>query len=280
MKAQTPSRPKDPGQRQLYRADGAHARYTLRTVTRAVRLLYAFAEGHETLSVAEAASVLNLDRTVVRRLLVTLSEEHLLAYDPDAGAYSLGSGILLLADALERSNPLLHTGGNAIRKLADELGHTAFLGVLNGIELVYLHVEQGNHPLRVVSRSGARRPAYAAASGKAILAFATQDIIQEVIRGGLRRHGPRTITNAEALQDELARVRVQGIAINNEEAGPGILAVGAPVRNAGGRVIAAVSVGMPKHLVPKREVQKVSARVRQVAIECSEAFGWRGTLTS
>jgi DNA-binding IclR family transcriptional regulator len=91
--------------------------------------------------------------------------------------------------------------------------------------------------------------------------------------GRLVRRGPNTITSRVALERELAKVRRDGYAVGMEELEPGFVAIGAPVRNAHGRTVAAVSVGGPKARLGGARVRTVAARVRRAADRISQRLG-------
>ena len=123
-----------------------------------------------------------------------------------------------------------------------------------------------------------RWPAHATSTGKVLLAAAAGEGEAPGARrrsapGRLARLGPHTITSRAALERELAAVRRDGYAVAMEELEPGFVAIGAPVRNAHGRTVAAVSVGGPKARLGGARVRTVAARVRRAADRISRRLG-------
>src|SRR5262249_20853486 len=133
----------------------------------------------------------------------------------------------------------------------------------------------GSHVIGTIPSLGTRWPAHATSTGKALLAHLEggDDMLGEE---PLSAFTPRTLTDPKALARELARVRQRGFAISSEELEPGFVAVGAPVRDALGRVVAAVSVGGPKtRLTATAVVAAVGSRVKAAADRVSERLGYR-----
>src|SRR5262249_27864314 len=83
-----------------------------------------------------------------------------------------------------------------------------------------------------------------------------------------------TLVDRAALRRELVRVRERGYAVNNEELELGFVAAGAPVRDADGRVVAALSVGGPRsRLVPER-LQDITQLLPRSAARVGQQLGY------
>ncbi len=202
------------------------------TLSRGLRVLEVLAARGKPMSAAELSTALHMHRSVVYRLVRTLEEHRLLSTEPD-GRHSLGLGILTLArgvrlDLRAAALPVL-TG------LAEQLGATAILGVVEGNEIVCVaSAEPQNSFLHVRYREGLRHTISAGASGHAVLsAAAPRD-----------DEGP-----------EVRKARRRGYAVSLEELESGTAAVSAPVIVAGAPVRSCVTVLFPKgHLKDERAV--------------------------
>lgn len=129
-----------------------------------------------------------------------------------------------------------------LHSLATRAGTAVQLGILDGVEVVYLErILVG--PYRLPTRPGARMPAYCTGLGKAMLAY-DELAVEQVLDAGLPRRTPTTIITAGRLRDVLDRVRATGVAYDLQECYEGMGCVAAPIRSAG-RAIAAVSVTGP-----------------------------------
>jgi DNA-binding IclR family transcriptional regulator len=143
-------------------------RETSQTLDRGLRLLSVLAESDSGRTVTELAAALGVARPVVYRLLATL-EQHHLAHRATDGRARLGLGVLALAG---RVQPLLRdAAAPVLRRLADDVGATAHLTVVDGSEaLAVAVVEPMWTQLHVAYRVGSRHPLDRGAAGRAVLA--------------------------------------------------------------------------------------------------------------
>lgn len=144
------------------------ARETSQTLDRGLQLLTVLAEADSGRTVTELANALGVARPVVYRLLATL-EQHHLAHRGGDGRARLGLGVLALAG---RVQPLLRDAATPVlRRLADDVGATAHLTVVDGSEaLAVAVVEPMWTQLHVAYRVGSRHPLDRGAAGRAVLA--------------------------------------------------------------------------------------------------------------
>ncbi|MEV4755682.1 helix-turn-helix domain-containing protein [Micromonospora sp. NPDC049559] len=147
---------------------GARPGETAQTLDRGLRLLHLVADAPSGLTVTEAAHRLGVGRAVVYRLVGALVEHGMVRRD-GAGRLRVGAGVLHLA---RRAQPLLAEGAlPALRRLAEQVGATAHLTVVEGGEGVALAVVEPTWTsFHVAYRTGSRHPLERGAAGQAILA--------------------------------------------------------------------------------------------------------------
>jgi DNA-binding IclR family transcriptional regulator len=116
------------------------------------------------------------------------------------------------------------------------------LAVLDGTDALVVERISATGAVPVVSGVGGRLPLHASAAGQVLLAHAGAELFTEVVRDGLARFTPRTVTDATALRVALAECRRTGAAVVREEMSPDAYSVAAPVTDSKGRVVAALSV--------------------------------------
>ncbi len=116
------------------------------------------------------------------------------------------------------------------------------LAVLDGTDALVVERISATGAVPVVSGVGGRLPLHASAVGQVLLAHAGEELFSEVVRHGLTRFTPRTITDPAALRVALAECRRTGAAVVREEMSPDAYSVAAPVTDATGHVVAALSV--------------------------------------
>ena len=222
--------------------------YAIQTVTNALRLLDIF-ETDEEIGVTELARRLHLHKNNVFRLLATLEEAGWVEQSADSERYRLGTACLRLARSYARTHGLTRRGRSALEKLARETGETAHLGVLRDFEVVHLDGEQSPGLLVTGLRTGSRMPSHSTALGKVLLGCGPPGTVEaydrRVVARGVDAYTEETIVDRDKLIEHLHRVAAQGWALDLAESAPGVACAAAPVLDASGRTIAALSVSGP-----------------------------------
>ena len=252
-----------------------------RSVERALEVLRAVGEARAEPGLSDIADDLGLHKTTVFRLLGALERAEFVVRDDDRQRYQLGPALYRLATQARRATGLHEAARPELEALAHDVGETATLEVLVGDEVLILDEVHGRFVVGGAPEVGMRWPAHATSTGKVLLAAAAVEgkqpgaAGQRARRGGgrLARLGPHTITTRAALEAELVKVRRVGYAVGMEELEPGLVAIGAPVRNAQGRTVAAVSVGGPRARLGGAHLRPAVARVRKAADGISRRLG-------
>jgi IclR family transcriptional regulator, KDG regulon repressor len=218
----------------------------LSSVQNAARLLKEFGSAEGELGVTELARRLGLGKSTVHRLLATLTAERILEHDPATGTYRLGLMLWELGARVSMHRLLHDAATTVIEELRNATKETVQVAVLDGREVVYVERLESPHTLRIFGRVGHRNSAHCTSTGKVLLAFLPQRRLEGLLeRWRLERKTHATISTLPRLRAELERVRAQGWAENIGESEVGVASVAAPIRNAHGEVIAAVSVAGP-----------------------------------
>ncbi len=248
-----------------------------RSVTRALDVLRAVGEARVDPGLSDLADDLGLHKTTVFRLLGALERAEFVVRDDERQRYQLGPALYRLASQARRASGLYDAARPELESLAHDVGETATLEVLVGTEVLILDEVHGRFLVGGAPEVGTRWPAHATSTGKVLLAAAAEEGRATHGRrpptSRLARLGPHTITSRTALEKELARVQRDGYAVGMEELEPGFVAIAAPVRNAQGRTVAAVSVGGPKSRLGASSVRTAAARVRGAADRISRRLG-------
>jgi DNA-binding IclR family transcriptional regulator len=241
-------------------------------VRRAVSLLKAFTPEQPRRGLADLARALRLHKTTAFRLLQALEAEGLVARTADGEAYQLGPELLTLAVRAQGAHELRAAARPELQALARATRETATLEVLVGREALVLEEEMGGHMIGARPTVGVRWPAHAASTGKVLLAHLPEERLREWLRATWPALTARTLTGA-ALGRALARARARGFATAIEELEPGYVAVGAPVRDASGGVVAAISVGGPKTRMGRGRLAACTRQVVAAARRVSARLG-------
>jgi DNA-binding IclR family transcriptional regulator len=244
-------------------------------VVRAVGLLKAFTPDRPERGLADLSRTLGLNKTTAYRLLAALESEGMVERAPDGDGYRLGPELMALGGQARNAQNLRDASRPTLAALAHDTRETATLEVLVGFETLIVEEAMGRYVMGSMPSVGTRWPAHATSTGKTILAFLSEVERNRLLPRVLGRITARTLTDRAALERELRRVRERGCALSQEELEPGFVAVGAPVRNADGRVVAAISVGGPRVRLTPETIAGIARRLPEAAGEISERLGYR-----
>ena len=249
--------------------------YSSRLLDRSVLLLKILATGSVEKRLAEFSAA-GLHKSTAFRLLEALRRLRLVAVDEVTGRYRLGLGLFELGMAAVSRLDVGQCAPPFLEVLAKETGESASLGIFEDPEVVHILRVESTHPLRLPSLAGRRSPAYCTGIGKAILAHLEPERLEAYLRKvTLKPRTPRTITDREALRQDLRRVRARGFSLDDEEIFPGLRCVAAPIFGFDGRVVAGLSVAGPTSRMPKDALSRFSTSVLAAASTISGRLGFR-----
>lgn len=238
--------------------------HRVRSVDRAIELLKAVGEAGSAHTLTALARRCELNRATAWRMLLTLEAQGMVLRDPRDGSFVLGPAIADLAAGLSRS--LVETAQPVLERVSLETGEIACLGVVEGDDVHYVAevipaIVQGeswlDHPVSL----------HASSMGKAFLAYLDDDRVTQLLRDPLKRYTVTTITEPEAMREELARVRAQGFALCQGELAEGQWGVAAPVLGTHGEPLAVVCLWGPDRRGDQARLEALGRLARRAARE-------------
>ena len=205
-------------------------------------------------------------KPTLHRMLQQLESAGLLIRQGDGRHYGTGSRLRRLAENL-LLNATQHGARHAVlRGLVEELGETCNVTALSGDEVIYLDRVETPEPLRFYLRPGSRVPAHCSASGKMILSqFSPAQRRKLLGHAPLRRYTHNTITDLDALEVELKRVRGDGFAIDDEEFLPGLVCAAVLVPTDSGRSNMCIAAQAPVMRVTADRAPELLPALRRAA---------------
>jgi DNA-binding IclR family transcriptional regulator len=234
------------------RLAGGGAGSRVQSVDRAARLLRAVADaGSQGASTVALGTSCYLNRATAWRILSTLETHGLVSNDRDSGLWTIGPGTFGLVRSAGQ-HTLLHDSHEVLERLALQTGETAALAVRRNGGMSY--VEEVAPPA-VVAAPWGNKPIslHATSTGKVMLAWSSNDVVDRLLPPRLERFTDSTITDPAELRADLEAVRQRGYACCDAEYDPAACGVSAPVLDAAGRLLAVVSVwGPPPRVAPDR----------------------------
>jgi IclR family transcriptional regulator, acetate operon repressor len=244
----------------------------LQSVSRALRALELIAEAGE-LGVTELGRRLDVHKATASRLVSTLAERGLVERDPASERYRLGFGLIRLAGAAIAGLDLVRTAHPILEDLAERTRETVNLGVLSGGNVIYVDQVAGTHSIVSVSWVGRGTPLHCTSNGKTLLAWMDEEGRDRLLAAPLARLTDSTIVDPNVLRTQLQEVRARGYAQTLEELEEGLNAVAAPVRQADGQVVAAVSVSGPAFRMRPVDLPRVGRLAMEAASSISRRLG-------
>src|SRR5262245_46967674 len=211
-------------------------------IDRAVALLALFKDGRPDWSLAELHQRLGLPKSTVHTIAATLAHHGYLERDSATRRYRLGAALLELAHYVPNQPRLPDLARPHLLRLRDTLAETAALGVYVDGHATLLEIAESHQLITISAPIGKRLPLDAGCFGKLYLAALDEAALSEVLTHRPPRHyTPRTIADPDGLRAELATVRAQGYATDNQEYLDDVWAAAAPIWQ-GRRLVAAVAV--------------------------------------
>ncbi|GGP46109.1 IclR family transcriptional regulator [Saccharothrix coeruleofusca] len=211
---------------------------------RAFTLLGVFSEQRPSATLSELSRLSGLPLSTTHRLVRELLQWR--ALDRDArGRYSIGLRLWELGALSPGSLDLRERALPFLEDLVEVTRHNAQLAIRDGLDAVFVERLSARDAVSVVSRAGSRLPLHATGVGLVLLAHAPAQVQELALASPLRRFTSRTICAPARLREALAQVRRDGYAISDRQIEMITYSVAAPVRDAGGEVVAAVSVVLP-----------------------------------
>jgi DNA-binding IclR family transcriptional regulator len=236
--------------------------------SKVVALASAFTPATPRLTLAELAAITGLPPSTAHRLATELVEWGGLER-ADGSGYRIGLRMWEIGSLAPRGESLRAAALPIMQDLHEGTRATVHLAIMEAREALYIEKITGRDAVRVKSRRGGRLPLHATGVGKILLAYSSDEVIDEVLAAGLRRYTARTIVAPGQLRRSLREARRTGLAYNFEELTPGSLTVAAPIFGPGGDAVAALDIVVR---TSRANLRQLAPAVRTSAISISRAL--------
>lgn len=249
--------------------------YNVRAVERALQILGCFDDGHAERGISEIAQVVDLHKATAHRIVTTLVNYGYLERADDGQRYRLGLELTNLGYKVIRRMDLRREARAIMEQLVQHWEETCDLSIFDQGQVFYIEVIHGNRALNISAAIGQRLPAHCTASGKVFLAHLPPADLDEILKKPLASFTQKTIVSQDELRKQLAIVRHQDFAVDDEEMEIGVRAVSAPIRNRQGNVIAAVSIPSPSSRLAMDKVPELAQALKEAGATISRRMGSR-----
>lgn len=251
----------------------------VQAVDHAIDILEAIGQAGRPVGVSAIARKTGLSKTSVHHLIATLASRRFVMREEDQPAFRLSWGLYELGASVVRDLDLAQAARPQLDWLSAQTRESTLLGILDDDAVLYL--DRGGSPsdVHMVANAGRRSPLHASASGKVLLAFvADPDILDRLTP--LTAFTPWTITDIDALRDDIEQVRRRGFATVQQEYEVGLASIAVPVRDYTGRSVGCLAVAGPVNRLTPTVMQSVlrplSAAAHRIELRLGGARPSRG----
>lgn len=248
----------------------------VQAVANALKILE-FLSQKEFAGVSELARALDCQKSTVFRLLTTLKNSGYIARDEESERYSLTLKLFKIGTTVVNNLDFNKEALPVLNRLSHLSSETIHLCTLENDRLVYIQKIESTHSLRVtmMSRVGQSTPLYCTGVGKILLAYQKPEKIQWFLQNmEFTEFTGQTIANPFELTAELEKIRLLGIAIDNEEHEAGVRCVAAPIFDRYGNICAALSISGPTVRMLDEKLDLMKELVKNAAAEVSAKIGY------
>lgn len=232
------------------------------------------------ISLAELVDLTALPKPTVFRILAMLEGAGLVVREHNGKTFTVGPRLACFGRDIMMNNSVRAQRHAILRRIAEEIGETCNLTMMDDDAVVYIDRVETKFPLKIDFKPGSRVPLHCTASGKLFLSQMDMDRRSKLLETlNLTRHTPNTITHIGILESELDRMAHSKVGLDNEEYIVGLICVSVPVMDQGGRMIACLAVQAPVARLPIGSAMEHLPAIQEAAAAIADTFDVRGDRT-
>lgn len=244
------------------------------SVLKVFGILQALSEQKD-IGVTELSQRIMMSKSTVYRFLQTMKTLGYVNQEGETDKYTLSLKLFELGGRALEHQDLIQIADVQMHRLGKLTKETLHLGALDENSVVYLHKIDSEYNLRMYSRIGRRCPLYSTALGKVMMAWLPEEEVRSMLAGvTFERFTEHTLANVDALLAELAQVREQGYAEDNEENENGLRCFGVPIYNRMGRIITGLSLSLPIVRFEESKRAELVSLLHEAAARISVELGY------
>ena len=248
---------------------------TIQVLERAFGLLDLLATHQDPISLKLISEKTGLHPSTAHRILSDLTLGRYVDR-PEAGSYRLGMRLLELGNLVKARLDVREAALGPMRELHKLTHQTVNLSMRQGDEIVYIERTYSERSgMQVVRAVGGRAPLHLTSVGKLFLAHDDpQRVRAYAARTGLSGHTRNSITELPNLERELAQVRQNALARDDEELELGVRCMAAGIYDDQSRLVAGLSISAPADRLEETWADRVKATAAQI----SASLGYRAAV--
>jgi IclR family acetate operon transcriptional repressor len=213
-----------------------------------LQILLALSVSDKYMGISELTEITDLSASTLHRILQELLECGFVAKDEQQKKYRIGFEAMVLAEHMKAANYLLEASKKEMKRLNDLTRETVNLIVLDGFQATYIGKLEAKNQIAMRSKIGWKIPLYCTSGGKLLLAYQDEKWLEDYLDATpLQKHTDHTITDREALKQELKNIRKENFAVDNQEHNPDVICVAAPIFSGNHEIVATIGVAAPNY---------------------------------
>ena len=239
---------------------------TVQVIERMFTLIDILASREDAMSLKEISDKAGLHASTAHRILNDLVTGRFVDR-PQAGNYRLGMRLLELGNLVKNRLNVRDAALEPMRELHRITQQPVNLSMRQGDEIVYVERAYSERSgMQVIRAIGGRAPLHLTSVGKLFLASdEPQKIRSYATRTGLSGHTKNSLTQLPALEKELAKVRAQTYATDNEELELGVRCMAAGIFDDQGKLVAGLSISAPASRLDEAWLPKLRATAAEIS---------------
>lgn len=243
------------------------------TIDKTFTILDAIVEADTPVSVSEMGARFGLPKATVHRICVFLERKGFVQRELDGKRFTIGQHLIDLAHRTARASFKLASRHAILQALAERIGETCNIGILDRDRIVYIDRVEANWPLTIQFRTGSAVPLHSTAIGKLFLAHLPVDQVDRMLGAApLQKFTETTLTTVAAMQRELDRIRSQGYSVDNEEYLGGVICIAVPIVDPHGKICAALAMQAPRARMTLAEMNRHLPALRKASAQVGQAL--------
>lgn len=246
----------------------------IQSIVRATEILEILSKSNKKYSLAQIREYTNLPSSTIHRILQTLCNKNYVVKDEETHLYYLGPALIPLGMKASSNIEIKNIAPPILNELTEETKEDSHLIIRSGYKGLFLEKVEGSHPLKIVDKYGPEVDLHCGAIRKVLLAYQSEEFIDEYISRGLEKYSESTIINPNELRKNLQEIREEGAISSVGEYIKDAIGIGAPVRNEKGEVIASIGIIAPVSRIKEADINKYKEIIKKYANKISTKLGY------
>lgn len=234
---------------------------TLKTLGVALDVLSLFTKENPEWGLRELSRKINLNHTVVHRILKTYESKGFLSQDSFTKKYELGTKLFDLLSAIQARVKLSDLVLPIMEELSLDIKESVFLTWREGFDGVTVEISESSQQIKFAVTNGTKTPLYVGASCKVIMAFLDVTEQLEVIKNGTKKYTNKTLVEKDEIIKNLEQIKELGWCYSEGEFSEDVFGIGVPIFNKSGRVLGSITIAGPIYRINQNKRQEIIKKI-------------------